>query len=54
MLTESVSPEKHGDLFAVLNRMDSTHPQYPHWYLPWFGVETVQLRLPARIEHAHL
>ena len=19
--------------------MDSAHPQYPHWYLPWFGVD---------------
>jgi ribosomal protein S18 acetylase RimI-like enzyme len=39
VLTEGVSPEKHGDMFSVLAQMDSAHPQYPHWYLPWFGVE---------------
>jgi ribosomal protein S18 acetylase RimI-like enzyme len=42
VLTESVSAEKHADTFSVLNQMDSAHPQYPHWYLPWFGVEAVQ------------
>jgi ribosomal protein S18 acetylase RimI-like enzyme len=40
VLTGSVSPEKHDDLFSVLRQMDSAHPQYPHWYLPWFGVKT--------------
>jgi GNAT superfamily N-acetyltransferase len=39
VLTEGVSPEKRGDTFSVLAQMDSAHPQYPHWYLPWFGVE---------------
>jgi ribosomal protein S18 acetylase RimI-like enzyme len=39
VLTESVSPEKHGDTFSVLQQMDAAHPKYPHWYLPWFGVE---------------
>jgi GNAT superfamily N-acetyltransferase len=42
VLTESVSPEKHADLFSVLRQMDSAHPRYPHWYLPWFGVEAGQ------------
>jgi len=40
VLTHSVSPEKHGDTFSVLDQMDAAHPEYLHWYLPWFGVET--------------
>ena len=39
ILTESVSPEKHGDVFSVLQQMDLAHPKYPHWYLPWLGVD---------------
>lgn len=39
VLTETVSPDKHGDLFSVLQQMDAAHPKYPHWYLPWFGVD---------------
>jgi GNAT superfamily N-acetyltransferase len=23
----------------VLDQMDAAHPKYPHWYLPWLGVE---------------
>jgi ribosomal protein S18 acetylase RimI-like enzyme len=40
VLTDSVSREKHGDMFSVLDQMDAAHPKYPHWYLPWFGVQT--------------
>jgi ribosomal protein S18 acetylase RimI-like enzyme len=39
VLTESVATDKHDDLFSVLEQMDATHPTYPHWYLPWFGVD---------------
>jgi len=39
VLRETVSPEKHDDTFAVLEQMDAAHPSYPHWYLPWLGVE---------------
>ncbi len=39
VLTETVSPEKHEDTFAVLGQMDDAHPKFPHWYLPWFGVD---------------
>lgn len=39
VLTESVASDKHGDVFSVLEQMDSAHPNYPHWYLPWFGVD---------------
>ena len=38
-LTDSVAPAKHADLYAVLEQMDAAHPSFPHWYLPWFGVD---------------
>jgi GNAT superfamily N-acetyltransferase len=38
-VTRSVAQEQHVDLFAVLDQMDAGHPTFPHWYLPWFGVE---------------
>jgi hypothetical protein len=46
VLTETVSPDKHGDTFAVLEQMDAAHPTYPHWYLPWFGVDPLLHGLP--------
>jgi ribosomal protein S18 acetylase RimI-like enzyme len=39
VLAETVAPDKHDDMFAVLSQMDAAHPAYPHWYLPWFGVD---------------
>jgi ribosomal protein S18 acetylase RimI-like enzyme len=39
-LAETVAPDKHDDMFAVLGQMDAAHPGYPHWYLPWFAVDT--------------
>ena len=39
VLTESVAADKHEELFSVFEQMDATHPTYPHWYLPWFGVD---------------
>jgi len=38
-LSKSVSAEKHADTFAVLEQMDAAHPEEPHWYLPWLGVD---------------
>jgi GNAT superfamily N-acetyltransferase len=38
VLTESVSAQKHDDLFSVLEQMAATHPRDPHWYLPWLAV----------------
>lgn len=38
-ITRSVGADRHGDLFAVLEQMDVAHPTFPHWYLPWFGVD---------------
>jgi ribosomal protein S18 acetylase RimI-like enzyme len=39
VLTESVAIDKHEDLFSTLEQMDTTHPTFPHWYLPWFAVD---------------
>lgn len=39
VLTESVASDKHGDAFSVLEQMGAAHPNYPYWYLPWFGVD---------------
>jgi GNAT superfamily N-acetyltransferase len=41
-LINSVAPEKHNEVFQVLEQMDASHPKFPHWYLPWFGVESRQ------------
>jgi GNAT superfamily N-acetyltransferase len=38
LLTESVSAQKHDDLFSVLEQMAAIHPRDPHWYLPWLAV----------------
>ncbi|HET9082836.1 MAG TPA: GNAT family N-acetyltransferase [Candidatus Limnocylindrales bacterium] len=38
-ITNSVNPDQHGDVFAVLEQMGTAHPTFPHWYLPWFGVD---------------
>jgi ribosomal protein S18 acetylase RimI-like enzyme len=38
-LTETVAPDKHEDMLAVLGQMEAAHPTYDHWYLPWLGVE---------------
>jgi ribosomal protein S18 acetylase RimI-like enzyme len=39
VLKRSVTADKHEDTFAVLDQMDAAHPTYPHWYLPWLGVD---------------
>lgn len=41
-VNRSIAPNQHGDFFALLEQMDSAHPKYPHWYLPWFGVDAAQ------------
>jgi GNAT superfamily N-acetyltransferase len=39
VLSESVSTAQHEDMFSVLEQMDDAHPTFPHWYLPWLGVQ---------------
>jgi len=41
-VTQSVATDQQVDLFAVLEQMAGAHPTFPHWYLPWFGVEGAQ------------
>src|SRR5690349_8144753 len=38
VLSRTVAPEKHADVFAVAEQMDAAHPAFPHWYLPWLAV----------------
>ncbi|MGB3807065.1 MAG: GNAT family N-acetyltransferase [Erythrobacter sp.] len=38
-LLETVATERHGDLFKVFEDMDRAHPDFEHWYLPWFGTD---------------
>ena len=38
VLTDAVDPERHEDMFSVLEQMDEAHPTFEHWYLPWLGV----------------
>jgi GNAT superfamily N-acetyltransferase len=38
-LTDTVAPDQHDVMFAVLGQMEEAHPTYPHWYLPWLGVD---------------
>jgi GNAT superfamily N-acetyltransferase len=40
VLSEHVASDQHADMFSVLEQMDAAHPRYPHWYLPWFGVQS--------------
>lgn len=40
VLTHTVAPEQHQEMYDVLGQMEQAHPRYPHWYLPWLGVET--------------
>jgi hypothetical protein len=50
VLTDSVASAKHEELFSVFEQLDATHPTYPHWYLPWFGVARLS-RNPEPTQH---
>lgn len=39
VLRATVSEDRHDDVFSVLDQMGELHPTYPHWYLPWLGVD---------------
>lgn len=39
VLIDSVAPAQHEDTLTVLGQMDDAHPSFPHWYLPWLGVD---------------
>ena len=38
-LISTVDKVRHDETLAALEQMEAAHPRYPHWYLPWFGVE---------------
>ena len=39
VLMTTVDESRHSDTMAAIEQMDAAHPQFPHWYLPWFGVD---------------
>ena len=39
VLMTTVAQARHSDTMAAIQQMDAAHPRYPHWYLPWLGVE---------------
>lgn len=40
-LLATVDETRQTDLFAVFADMEKAHPEYPHWYLPWFGTDAL-------------
>jgi GNAT superfamily N-acetyltransferase len=42
VLMGTVDRERHADTMIALEQMDAAHPRFPHWYLPWFGVDAEQ------------
>jgi ribosomal protein S18 acetylase RimI-like enzyme len=39
LLTDTVPADRFDDLYPVIEAMDAAHPNYPHWYLSWLGVD---------------
>ncbi len=39
VLLTTVDRARHGDTIVALEQMEAAHPRFPHWYLPWFGVD---------------
>jgi ribosomal protein S18 acetylase RimI-like enzyme len=39
LLSETVFPAKHPELWLIAEEIAEYGPNTPHWYLPWFGVE---------------
>jgi ribosomal protein S18 acetylase RimI-like enzyme len=39
VLMTTTHPSTHPDTIAGLEQMDAVHPRFPHWYLPWLGVD---------------
>jgi GNAT superfamily N-acetyltransferase len=42
LVERSVHASRQGDLYEVMRQMGQFHPQTPHWYLPFVGVEPMQ------------
>jgi GNAT superfamily N-acetyltransferase len=39
VLRDTASPEHLDDVLATFERMEQSHPEEPHWYLPMIGVD---------------
>jgi GNAT superfamily N-acetyltransferase len=39
LMERTVTSDRRGDLFGVLEQMGQYHPHEPHWYLPLIGVD---------------
>jgi GNAT superfamily N-acetyltransferase len=39
VLLATTHPSSHADTMIGLEQMDAAHPRFPHWYLPWLGVD---------------
>ena len=39
LIEESLSSEKRADIARVIEEMAHYHPEEPHWYLPFIGVD---------------
>jgi GNAT superfamily N-acetyltransferase len=42
LMAQSVAAPTLVEVFAIFEQMEQFHPQYPHWYLPFIGVEPGQ------------
>ena len=40
VLLETIDVDKHPETFGTLEQTDAVRPEYPHWYLPFLGVES--------------
>jgi ribosomal protein S18 acetylase RimI-like enzyme len=41
LIEDGIASEKQATIAAVIERMVRCHPQEPHWYLPFIGVEPI-------------
>jgi GNAT superfamily N-acetyltransferase len=39
LIEDNVAPAKKGDIAAIIEEMAGYHPEEPHWYLPFIGVD---------------
>lgn len=44
LMQQSIFEADQADVFAVFEQIDRYHPKYPHWYLPFMGVEPTKQR----------
>lgn len=42
LIQQSIFEADQPDVFAIFEQIERYHPTYPHWYLPFIGVEPTQ------------